>query len=37
MYEIPSVDNITEVHVNEDTILENTRPVLVYADKKEAS
>jgi ATP-dependent Clp protease ATP-binding subunit ClpX len=37
MYEIPSVDNITEVHVNEDTIIENKRPVLVYADKKEAS
>ena len=37
MYDIPSVDNIAEVHINPETITENKRPVLVYEDKKEAS
>jgi len=37
MYDIPSVDNIAEVHINPETINENKRPVLVYEDKKEAS
>jgi ATP-dependent Clp protease ATP-binding subunit ClpX len=39
MYEIPSVDNVAEVVVNEECILQDTRPVLVYRNdaKKEAS
>jgi ATP-dependent Clp protease ATP-binding subunit ClpX len=37
MYDIPSVDDVSEVHVNDEVILDGKQPVLVYADKKEAS
>jgi ATP-dependent Clp protease ATP-binding subunit ClpX len=37
MYEIPSDDDIAEIHINEETILEGKQPVVVYQDKKEAS
>jgi ATP-dependent protease Clp ATPase subunit len=39
MYEIPSVDNVVEAVINEECIVEDTRPVLVYRGepKKEAS
>jgi ATP-dependent Clp protease ATP-binding subunit ClpX len=39
MYEIPSVDNVLEAVINEECILEDIRPVLVYRGepKKEAS
>jgi ATP-dependent Clp protease ATP-binding subunit ClpX len=37
MYDIPSVDNAAEVLVNEEVIADGTQPVLVFADKKEAS
>ena len=38
MYEIPSVDNIVEAVVNEECILEDKRPVVVYRnEEKEAS
>ncbi|MCA9690377.1 MAG: AAA family ATPase, partial [Myxococcales bacterium] len=42
MYELPSVDNVREVVVNEESIAKNEQPVLVYesddeAPKKEAS
>jgi ATP-dependent Clp protease ATP-binding subunit ClpX len=34
MYEIPDLDNLEEVVVNEETIMESKPPVYVYADKK---
>ncbi|MEX1365564.1 MAG: AAA family ATPase, partial [Nannocystaceae bacterium] len=38
MYDIPSVDNIAEAVVNEECILEDKRPVVVYRnEEKEAS
>ncbi len=38
MYDIPSIDNISEVVVNEECIAEEIRPTLVYDhEKKEAS
>jgi ATP-dependent Clp protease ATP-binding subunit ClpX len=38
MYDIPSVDNIAEVHINAETITDDKRPVVIYdEDKKEAS
>ncbi|HTK85841.1 MAG TPA: ATP-dependent Clp protease ATP-binding subunit ClpX [Patescibacteria group bacterium] len=36
MYEIPDIDNLEEVVVNEETIMESKPPVYVYADKKKA-
>jgi ATP-dependent Clp protease ATP-binding subunit ClpX len=37
MYDIPSEEGITEVHVGEDCITEGKEPVKVYQDQKEAS
>ena len=38
MYDIPSVDNIGEVVINEECIAEDKRPVLIYSnEEKEAS
>ena len=37
MYDVPSVDNIAEVVVEEETIAEGKTPVVVYEEKKEAS
>jgi ATP-dependent Clp protease ATP-binding subunit ClpX len=37
MYEIPSDDTVTAVHVDEEAIDGNKKPVLVHEDKKEAS
>ena len=36
MYDIPSQENVVEVHVDEDCVTSGKRPVLVYADQKEA-
>jgi len=36
MYDIPSQDNVAEVHVDEECVTSGKRPVLVYADQKEA-
>ena len=36
MYEIPSQENVAEVHVDEECVTSGKRPVLVYADQKEA-
>jgi ATP-dependent Clp protease ATP-binding subunit ClpX len=37
MYELPDMENIEEVIVNEDTVNENKTPVYVFADKKKKS
>ncbi|HBR68567.1 MAG TPA: ATP-dependent Clp protease ATP-binding subunit ClpX, partial [Rhodospirillaceae bacterium] len=34
MFELPDIEDIQEVVVNEDTVQENKKPVYVYADKK---
>ena len=34
MYELPDIDDVDEVVVNEDTVKENKKPVYVIADKK---
>ncbi len=34
MYELPDIEGIEEVHVNEDTVNENKTPVYVISDKK---
>ncbi len=36
MYDIPSEENVLEVHVDEECVTSGKRPVLVYADQKEA-
>ena len=36
MYDIPSLDDVIEVHVDDECILQGKRPVLVHADQKEA-
>lgn len=37
MYEIPSEKNVKECIVNEDTILKNKKPILVYDNQKESA
>ncbi len=37
MYDIPSVDDVVEVHINAETINEGKRPILIYEHQKEAS
>ena len=37
MYDIPSVTNISGVHINEECITEGKQPVIIYEEHKEAS
>lgn len=37
MYDIPSVDNVTKVIVNEDTVRNGTEPLIIKSDKESAS
>ena len=36
MYDIPSLDDVIEVHVDDECILQGKRPERVHADQKEA-
>lgn len=37
MYELPSEEGVIECVVNEDTILNNTKPILIYENQKESA
>lgn len=36
MYDIPSMENVSEVHLDEDVILKRKQPIVVYANEKKA-
>ena len=37
MYELPSEDNVLECIINEDTILNKKKPILIYENQKESA
>jgi ATP-dependent Clp protease ATP-binding subunit ClpX len=37
MYELPSQTNIKECIINEDVILENAKPIIVYGNRAETA
>ncbi|PID37469.1 MAG: ATP-dependent Clp protease ATP-binding subunit ClpX [Rhodobacterales bacterium] len=37
MFELPGMDNVTEVVVNEEAVSADAEPLMIYADKEEAS
>ena len=34
MFELPGMDEVTEVVVNEESVMSDARPLMIYADKK---